>query len=248
MINLNNKRKKIETLILNSINFDKIENDNKDIIFYYDPNMNEGLIGIIAAKLKDYFHKPTVVITKSKNILKCSARSIYNYNIGKIVRNSLQKKIILNGGGHNMAAGFTLKEKNLPIFKDFVLEDFFNKNISLNSIFEYDAQITSSAFNKDFFDEIKRIGPFGSGNPSPIFLIKNLKIIKTKILNQKYVSCILKSKAGPSINSISFHSCNSKIGINLLNYKKYLSVIGHINENFWNNKKTLQLIIKDLIL
>ena len=90
--------------------------------------------------------------------------------------------------------------------------------------------------------------PFGNGNPLPTFLFKDLKISRSSLLKEKHISCVLKSKIGPSINSIAFDSYNSEIGKYLLNYKKRFSVIGQINENFWNNKKTLQLIIKDLIL
>ncbi len=248
LIDLNNKRKKIEAVTLENIDLKKIENENDDIIFYYNPNINEGLLGIIAARLKEYFNKPAIVITNSKDLLKSSARSIYNYNIGRAIRNSLQKDIILNGGGHNMAAGFTLKKENLLIFKKFIFNDFSRNHISLGSNFEYDAQISSSAFNRVFFNDIKKIGPFGNGNPLPIFLIKNLKIVRSKIVKEKYISSILKPKIGFSINSISFHSLNSKIGEHLLNYKKDFNVIGQINENFSNNKKSLQLIIKDLIL
>ena len=81
-----------------------------------------------------------------------------------------------------------------------------------------------------------------------LFLFKDLKIIKTSVLNNKHISSILKSKIGFSIKSISFNSVNSKIGEYLLNYKKDLNVFGEINENFWNNKNTLQLTIRDLIL
>ena len=248
LISLNNKRKRIEASILENIDYEKIKNDNENIIFYYDPSINEGLLGIIAARLKDYFNKPTIVITKSNDLLKGSVRSINNYNIGRTIRNSLLKNLILNGGGHNMAAGFTLKKENLSKFKKFIFKDFSTNNTTINTSLEYDAQISSKAFNKIFFDEINKISPFGNGNPLPTFLFKDLKIIKTKIIKEKYISCILKSKNSSSINSVFFDTINSKIGVNLLNYKKYLSVIGQINLNFWNNKKTLQLIIKDLIL
>ena len=67
LFELNNKRKKIEHATLNFIDFEKIKKKNENVIFYYEPNMNEGLIGIIAARLKDYFHKPAFVITKSRN-------------------------------------------------------------------------------------------------------------------------------------------------------------------------------------
>ena len=64
----------------------KLKKNNKDVIIYYSPNINEGLIGIIAARLKDYFNKPAIVITSSNNLLKGSARSVYNYNIGRVLR------------------------------------------------------------------------------------------------------------------------------------------------------------------
>ena len=111
LIELNNKRKKIETSILDDIDFHRIEKEDKEIIVYYNPNINEGLIGIIAARLKEYFNKPSIVMTNSNELIKGSARSIYNYNIGCSIKNSLDKDIILAGGGHNMAAGFTLKKK-----------------------------------------------------------------------------------------------------------------------------------------
>ena len=107
----------IEKLILDEIDFAKIENENKEVIIYYNSNMNEGLIGIIAARLKDYFNKPSIVITTSDKVLKGSARSIYDYNIGRAIKNSLDNNIIIGGGGHSMAAGFTLKKICLKILK-----------------------------------------------------------------------------------------------------------------------------------
>ncbi len=248
LINLNNKRRKIEFAILEDIDFNKLGNDSKEIIIYYNPSINEGLIGIIASRLKDYFNRPSIVITYSNNILKGSARSVYEYNIGRAIKKSLDKKLILNGGGHSMAAGFSLKKETLSEFKKFINKDFSKNKTFINNFFNYDAEISPTAFNKDFYNDINKIGPFGTGNPIPIFLFKDLKVIKTSILGEKHISCILKSKIGRSINSIAFDSINSEIGKYLLNYKKNLNVIGQINENFWNNKRTLQLIIKDVIL
>ena len=248
LIKLNEKRKKIETLIMNEIDFSKIENENKNIIIYYNPNINEGLIGIIASRLKDYFNKPSIVITKSNEMLKGSARSIYNYNIGRVIKNALDENIISLGGGHSMAAGFTLRQDELLNFKNFLYRDFFNQKKLLDNIFSYDYEISSIAFNKEFFQEIKKIEPFGNGNPLPTFLFKDLRVIKTKVLNKKHISLVLKSKIGFSIKSISFNSFNNRMGEYLLNYKKNLNVLGQINENFWNNKNTLQLTIRDIIL
>ena len=245
---LNNKRREIENLIINEIDFQKIENENKDIIIYYNTSISEGLIGIIAARLKDYFNKPSIVITKSNNILKGSARSVGNYNIGRVIKNLVDKGIIISGGGHNMAAGFTLKKNKIINFKDFILKDYLDTGLLWSNNFTYDSEVSSLAFNEDFYRDIKKLEPFGVGNPVPTFLLKDLKVIKTKILNNKHISLILKSKTGFSINSISFNSVNNKVGEYLINYKNTLNVLGQINENFWNNKKTLQMTIRDVIL
>ena len=248
LIKLNDNRKKIEKLILDEIDFKNIEEENKDVIIYYNPSINEGLIGIIASRLKDYFNKPSIVITSSNEILKGSARSTYDYNIGRAIKKSTDKNIIIGGGGHNMAAGFTLEKNNLKIFKDFILEDFSTSGASKNNKFLYDAEVSPLAFNQYFYDDLKKLEPYGTGNPVPTFFFKDLKIIKTTILDGKHISSILKSKIGFSIKSISFNSVNSKIGEYLLNYKKDLNVLGQINENFWNNKNSLQLTIRDIVL
>jgi len=248
LIKLNDKRKKIESLILDEIDFEKIEKENKDVIIYYNPNINEGLIGIIAARLKDYFNKPSIVITASNELLKGSARSVFNYNIGRAIKNSLDNNIIINGGGHNAAAGFTLDKTSLKKFEDFISKDFLNSGSLRDNIFSYDAEVSSLAFNIDFYNDIRKLEPFGTGNNIPTFLLKDLKVIKTKVINNKHISSILKSKTGFTIKSISFDSVNNKVGEYLLNYKNNLNVLGQINENIWNNKKSLQLTIRDIIL
>ena len=248
LFNLNKRRRKIEAIILDNIDFDKINNENKEIIIHYDSSIKEGLIGIIAARLKDYFNKPSIVITKSNELLKSSARSIYNYNIGRAIKNSLDQKIIESGGGHSMAAGFTLKKENLSKFKDFIINDYLKKNLNVKTSFNYDAEISPIAVNKDFLYDLKKLEPFGVGNPSPVFLLKGLKILKRNIHKDKHISCILKSKSGVVFNSIFFYFPNNKINEYLLNYKKYFNVVGQIDKNFNDSKKTPQLIIKDLII
>jgi single-stranded-DNA-specific exonuclease len=245
---LNNLRKVIEKNLLNEINFKEIEKNNKNVIIYYKPNINEGLIGIIASRLKDYFNKPTIVITNSKNILKGSARSTINYNIGNVIKKMMDEKIIESGGGHNMAAGFTIKKNKLMKMQNYILNDYLIKNKNLDLINTYDSEISLNGINKDFVYEINKIGPFGNGNPAPIFLIKDCMITKVKIIRDKHISLILKPKIGRSIKSICFNSLNTQIEKYLTNYKKNVHVIAEIHENNWNNKKTIQLNIKDLIV
>ena len=248
LIKLNNKRKKLEQNSLAEIDFDKIKKENNNIIVYFDPNINEGLIGIIAARLKDYFNKPSIVITYSNNVLKGSARSTPNYNLGKLMKVLLDKKIIEKGGGHNMAAGFIIKKKNIKVLDQFVQKDFSNKISNSEIFYKYDIELSASAINNNFINEINKLGPFGNYNHLPTFIIRNVKIMRPIILNQKHISCIIKPNVGPSIKSICFNSVNTQIGEYLLSYKKKINIITVMSENIWNNKKTVQLNIKDLIL
>ena len=248
LINLNNKRKKLEKNILNEINFKKISKKNKNIIIYYNSEIHEGLIGIIASRLKDYFNKPSIVLTNSNNILKASARSTKDYNIGKIIKTLIDKDIIEKGGGHNMAAGFTIKKINLLLFKEFIEKDFSKKIINNELKNKFDLEISLSAINRKFLHEIYKLGPFGNDNLLPLFLIRNVNIIKPNIINRKHISAFIKPSVGSSIKSICFNCMGTEIAEYLLFYKKKINIIAEINENFWNNKKIIQLNIKDIIL
>jgi single-stranded-DNA-specific exonuclease len=248
LINLNNKRKIIEQNLLDEIDFEKIKNENKQVIIYYKDNLNEGLIGIIASRLKDSFNKPSIVITKSNNLLKGSARSTSLYNIGNLIKSLIDNKIIENGGGHNMAAGFTMKKNNLKVLDNFIQDDYLKKNFNQENQNKYDFQLSSSAIKSKLIDDINKIGPFGNDNFLPIFLITDLVVIKHKIINNKHLSVIIKPNTGVSIKGICFNCLNTKIGYYLSSYKKKINIIAQIQENIWNNKKTIQLNIKDLIL
>ena len=248
LIKLNEKRKILEQNILDEIDYEKINKQNQKVIIYYDANINEGLIGIIAARLKDYFNKPSIVITKSNNTLKASARSTSNYNIGNLIKLLIDNKIIENGGGHNMAAGFSIKKNKLKSLNEFIQKDYNNKIIDADLSYKYESEISASSINKRFIDEINKLGPFGNHNYLPIFLIRNVKIIKSNIINKKHISVIIKPNIGSSLKSICFNCMNTQIGEYLLSYKKNINIVAEINENIWNNKKSIQLNIKDLVL
>jgi single-stranded-DNA-specific exonuclease len=248
LIDLNNKRKIIEHNILNEIDFEKIRNENKNVIIYYNNNLNEGLIGIIASRLKDYFNKPTIVITKSNNKLKASARSTSSYNIGYLIKSLIDNDIIDNGGGHNMAAGFTMKKTNIKLLNNFIQNDYLKKNYNKESLNKYDFQLSSSSITKKIINDINKLKPFGNYNFVPTFLINNLKVIKQDVINNKHLFVILKPDSGVSIKGICFNCLNTSMGHYLLSYKKKINIIAQINENIWNNKKSIQLNIKDLIL
>ena len=247
LIELNKKRKNIEENIIKSLDFSKINNENTDVIILILNSVNEGLIGILASKIKEYFNKPSIVFTQSGNYLKGSGRSTENFNMGQLIKLGIDKDIIKNGGGHNLAAGLLIEKNKFNEFKDY-MNLSYKKIIKDNNIKKYVSKITLSAVNQNFYNELSLMEPFGSNNQNPVFLIENVTIVKSAIIKNKFVSCILGSKINKSVNAISFNLINSEISKYLLNYKKEIKILAQIKQNTWNNKKSLQLNILDVVI
>ena len=243
IINLNNKRKLIENRTLEKLDLKKIYNQD-GVIYVYDTNIQEGIIGILASKIKEYFSKPCIVFTNSGNIIKGSARSTSNFNIGEYIDKAVQKKILIKGGGHNLAAGVSLDKSRMKDFQNYLDKIYKKKKLSI--INYYTSQISLSSINKNFINQVNQLSPFGNENINPIFMIKNIRITKPQIINNKFISFYIKS-SNKTIRAISFHNINSKISYNILNSKNIIDVLVKVKENNWNNKKNIQLEITDII-
>jgi single-stranded-DNA-specific exonuclease len=133
---------------------------------------------------------------------------------------------------------------NIKLFKIF-LNNLYKKHTSIE-ISNYISKLSPSRINKVFMDEINLLSPFGNGNPAPYFLIENVKIIKPLLLKKKFISCFIKSN-NKLIKAISFNPINSKISLNLMNYKNEINIISRIKQNKWNNKNSIQLEVIDVI-
>ncbi|MDA9753167.1 DHHA1 domain-containing protein [Candidatus Pelagibacter sp.] len=240
---LNLKRKLIEKRNLKNINFKDLTHQ-KGIIFIYKSNIPLGIIGIIAAKIKEYFNRPCVVFTNSGKIIKGSARSTDDFNIGEYINKALKEKILLNGGGHNLAAGISISKDKLNLFKEF-LNKYLIKSHS-KFVNNFISKISINSINKDLVNEINLLGPFGNKNDYPIYLIENVKLIKPSLINNNFVTCYAKS-GNRMIKCISFNQINSEISYEIINSKKNMDLLVKIKENKWNNKSSIQLEIIDVI-
>ncbi len=240
---LNNKRKFIEKSILDKLDFENLYNQ-KGVLVIHNPEIHEGIIGIIASRIKDYYNKPCIVFTNSGNTLKGSARSTFDFNIGEHINKALNKEIIIKGGGHNLAAGITIQEKNLERFKKFINRYYEEKN-SLNKNI-YFSKLLLNTINKDYFNQINLLGPFGNKNTNPKFLIEGVKIIKIKIVKDRFISCFIK-KNKKLVKAMSFNHLKSKIAYTILNSNSNFDIIVKIKDNRWNDKSSIELEIIDLI-
>ena len=243
---LNDRRKKIQNKTFNLLNSNIVE-DKMKVIFKYEENINEGLLGIIAANYVDLYNKPSFILTNSGNLVKCSSRSIQGYDIGRIFYQAIKKKIIIKGGGHSMAGGCTLKKDNLHLFKKFLNKYYKKKIYSVENIRSYISKQNLDSLIKFAKNDLQFLEPLGNNNNNPFFFVKDNKIIRIKIIKNVHLQLIIKNKHKKSCLCFAFNSVGTKLGELLMNCKKEIDLIVQINNKFVRKNNDFNLIIKDAI-
>jgi len=247
--NYNKERQLLEKELLKDIMDKDYGLTDEPVIVLYGENWHEGIIGIIAARIKEKYNKPTFIISTKSGLGKGSARSIYGFDIGTAVIAAVQNKILIRGGGHKMAAGFTLDTDKISEFKNFLIRKFKSININLESkknIF-YDTEISPSAINIDFYDKINVLSPFGSGNPEPKFVIKNVRPINSKIVGEKHIKSVFEGSDSSTFKTITFNCVDNELGSYLLKKNiKNFNILGKLSLNEWRGQKNVEFIIDDI--
>ncbi len=245
----NTERKEIEKELLNIVLNNVNKNINDPVLVLSGKNWHEGIIGIIASRVKDRFNKPTIIISLKDKIGKASARSVAGFDIGSAILSAVQNKILIRGGGHKMAGGFSIHEDKIDNLKKFIFQKYtknIKKNEGRNNLY-LDAIISSSAVNYNFYQKIESLSPFGSGNPEPKFLLENVKVLKSSVVGEKHVKTILKNNDGTVTKSISFNCVESDLGQFLLNNKSdFFNIVGKLSLNEWKGEKNVEFIIDDI--
>ena len=251
----NNERKVIEFIMVDEAIATAETQQDQKLLFIVGNGWHAGVIGIIAGKLKEKFNKPVAVIALVNGIGKASCRSIAGIDFGKKIIEAKDKELILAGGGHAMAAGFTVTEDQLPELQNFLNNLFENdfKNSTFSEIDEYEAELTTSSISLQFMDELNILEPFGHGNNEPIFKISNLFVLKADIIADKHIRCLLAPSkdafGSKAIAAIVFNAVNGPMEKVLMNKKAYsINIIGSLKINSWKEQKKIQLQIKDLII
>ena len=245
----NKERQILEKDLLQKITNETKNYLNDPVLILSGANWHEGVIGIVAARLKDKFNKPVIIISLDGNIGKGSARSIVGFDIGSVIISATQEKILLKGGGHKMAGGFSVKVENIEDLRNFVIKKFknINENLSAKKPLLLDSVISPSAVNLNFYEKIALLSPFGSGNPEPKFVIEDLKTINGKIVGEKHIKSILIGKDGTTIKSIAFNATENDLGSYLLKKNnKSFNIAGKLSLNEWRGQSNVEFIIDDI--
>ncbi|KXK09666.1 MAG: single-stranded-DNA-specific exonuclease RecJ [Candidatus Dojkabacteria bacterium] len=243
-LDLLNKERQKQTLETMQSAEKFIEGKIPKLIFIAQPDWSEGIVGLVAGKLSQSYYRPTLVATILEDKVKGSARSVPGFNITEAIANSANK--LTRFGGHEQAAGFSLKRDNLEDFMNEITE-YVNTNLSETDLVQtlrIDAELNLSEINFDLIDSINRFEPFGHGNNTPLFCVRNIPIKNVFTLgkNLEHVKIVTHNANGLELIGFGMSDRYEE-----LKHCVKIDAVGHLSTNTWRDKKTIQLVIKDFI-
>ena len=213
-------------------------------------NWHEGIIGIVAGRLVEKYHKPAFVLAEVENgIYKGSGRSFGDFSLANALDSA--KDSIISGGGHAAAAGVRVSQENLYAFREKINAYYESLNLEnqsryFNTTTDLETD-TLEDFTLDFLNDLKLLEPFGAGNEEPIFRIKNATIVEVKRMGDKnqHLRLDLKDKNGRIIKCVAFFAPDKWLN-NLYSDEYYDFLIKPV-ENEWNGTRSVEARICDII-
>ena len=261
----NKQRKEIEIQVLdeavkalesNVNGFSK----NDPIIFVASKNWHQGVIGIVASRVKDLYGKPTAVIAIDDEGKKgkASCRSISGIDFGAEILNARLNGLLIEGGGHAMAGGFSVLPEKISELHQFFCKNLGEKvaEITAEKKSEFDIALDLAQVNVDLLKELAKLEPFGVGNSRPKFILRDVTKVNAKIIGKtgEHISCFFSAKSAVgfsgNLSAVAFRCVATPLGDLLLDptFKKPMHLVGTLNINSWMGMEKVQMIIEDAVI
>jgi single-stranded-DNA-specific exonuclease len=247
---LNAERRAIEAAVLDQA-LRQIEGMSElpPFLLLAGEDWHPGVIGIVASRVLERVHRPVFVVGLNGEIGKGSGRSIRGVDLGSAVIAARQAGLLINGGGHPMAAGLTVARDRLEALRAFLLE---RVSTALGGQLPapglgIDGPLMPAAATLDLVGQIERIGPFGIGNPEPRFVLPGVRVeFADRVGEGGHIRCVLGAGAA-RLNAIAFRAADNPIGQALLTRNGLpLHVVGALRINRWRGKSEVQMQIDDV--
>ncbi len=248
----NSERQEIEAKVLDQAieQINNSESKTASFVMVVGEGWHPGVIGIVASRLKERFDKPSIVITLNEDNGIGSGRSVSGVDLGSAIISARQMGIISKGGGHAMAAGLSIdidRIGDLRLFlNDRFADDFADRPIVPAHLM--DGALKVAGANLNLVKALEKVGPYGSGNPEPRFVITNALINHADLVgkDQSHLRMTLSDETGRRLNAIAFRAVDTNMGQALINHGGApFHVSGKIRVNSWNGRSTVQLLVDD---
>ncbi len=213
-------------------------------------NWHPGVVGLIAARLKERFGRPAFAIAIDDNgIGTGSGRSIAGVDLGRAVRRAVTEGLLVKGGGHAMAAGVTLAKGALAPFRSY-LEDTLRDAVEAQRRADallIDGAVSAAGASVDLVATLSRAGPFGAGNPEPVIALPSHHLVYADVVGEKHVRARLRSGDGATMNAIAFRAVGQPLGDALLKGRgQPVHAAGSLSVDRWQGAERVQLRLLDL--
>ena len=219
------------------------ELQSKKTTVLFNPSWHKGVVGIVASRLIDDFYRPTVILTESNGMLTGSARSIAGFDIYDAIEAC--SEYLDKFGGHTYAAGLTMKRENLDAFIlkfEQYAQESLHDDLLVPEIF-IDAEIPASLIDEKFYKLLRQFAPFGPGNMRPVFITRNISDSgNSKLVGSDHLQVIFSSLDNQTMKGIAFKMAFYH---DLVKRDKF-DLCYVIDENNFNGRTSLQLLIKDI--
>lgn len=207
-----------------------------------------GVIGIVAGRLKERYAKPVVVVAVNDGVGKGSARSINGADLGTAIVGAREAGILINGGGHAMAAGLTIDPARLGDLSAFLGHalgaDCAASNEGTQLVI--DGAVAASGATAELCALVAKCGPYGAGNGEPLFVLPSLRVAHASIVGEQHVRCVMSGGDGARVSGIAFRAVQSALGAMLLGAKgRPLHVACSLKAEEWKGEIRVQAMIKD---
>ena len=222
------------------------------LLFLSDKNWHKGLVGLVAGRIADRFHRPAFVMAiEQDGTATGSARSLPSVDLGAVVRAAVQEGLFLKGGGHAMAAGFCLDLAKQDAARAFLHESLAGpvaRAVASRQL-AIDGALSARGATLELIDLLERAGPYGPGHPKPRFVFPAHRVTRLRTMAEAHLRCTLVAADGGRIEACAFRVAGTPLGDLFANAEGgTLHVAGHLRRSVWQGRESVELMIEDAAL
>ena len=250
---LNRERQELESLTLQAAEAEALRSLGNEeagaAIVAAGEDWHPGIVGLVASRLKEKFRRPAFAIAFDGDQGTGSGRSIPGIDLGRTIRAAVEAGLLIKGGGHAMAAGLTIERSALDAFRSFLDEKLGEKVVALRAgeALLVDAALTAGGAKPELLAALERAGPFGSGNPEPVFVFPAHRLVDVRPVGQNHVKLRAQTGDGAKIEGIAFRAASNPIGSALDSLRGSLvHLAGHLSLDRWGGRERVQLSLIDM--
>ncbi len=207
-----------------------------------------GVIGIVASRLRERFNRPALVVSLDGDEGVGSGRSVAGIDLGSLILAARQSGLLNRGGGHAMAAGFSVTRGGIDGLREFLSSRVAARLLSagFRADLEVDGAIRIAGITEEVLAGLDRVGPFGAGNAEPVFAIPDVRVQWAEVVGERHVRCMLTDAAGARLEAVAFRAAENGLGTFLLGARDVVChVVGRPRVKTWRGVRSIQLHIDD---